>query len=146
MATAAIRNAATVSAMMASDTSVLSRTPALNAAAQPMTTAGLLGDRPASAPPAAPITTRPPTFIQGLLPVSPASIHTSHAAADKPSATAIARARGLSVPGRGLARETVMITTTRPTARMTSVTRVTLTTRAPVTTSLRVAKPNTIST
>ena len=115
--------------MMPSDTSVLSRTPALKHAAQPMATAGLFGDSPASTPPAAPITTRLPRFSQGL---RSASIQTIHAAADRPSATAMARPRALSVPGRGLARETVMITTTRPMARMTSITRVTLTTRAPV--------------
>ena len=143
VARAVTRNAATVAAMMPSDTSVLSRTPALKHAAQPMATAGLLGDSPASTPPATPITTRLPRFVQRLC---SASIQTIHAAADRPSATAIARLRALSVPGSGLARETVMITTTRPMARMTSVTRVTLTTRAPVTTSFRVAKPNTTST
>ena len=68
-ASPAIRNAATVSATMASEASVRSRTPALKAAAQPTATAGLLGDRPASAPPAAPITTSPPRFSPRLAPV-----------------------------------------------------------------------------
>ena len=98
VARAAIRNAATVSAMMPSDTSVFSRTPALKHAAQPMATAGLLGDRPASTPPAAPMTARLPRFVQRLC---SASIQTIHAAADRPSAIAIARPRALSAPGRG---------------------------------------------
>ena len=108
-----------------------------------MATAGLLGDSPASTPPATPITTRLPRFVQRLF---SASIQTIHAAADRPSTIAIARLRALSTPGRGRATDTVMITTTRPMARIMSVTRVTLTTRAPVTTSFRVAKLNTTST
>ena len=143
MSRAAIRNAATVSAMMASDTSVLSRTPALKAAAQPKATAGLFGDSPASTPPTAPITGRMARFVRGR---SAASIQTIHAAADRASVTAMAKLRGASMPGRGRATETVMITTTRPAARMRSMTRVTLTTRSPVTASFRVAKLNTVST
>jgi hypothetical protein len=54
---------------MASEASVRNRTPALKAAAQPTATAGLLGDRPASTPPAAPITTSPPRFSPRLAPV-----------------------------------------------------------------------------
>ena len=126
--------------MMASDTSVRSRAPAPNAAAQPMAKAGLFGDSPASTPPAAPITTRLAVVIRGLHVLD---IQTIHAAADKPRVTAIARPRTVSMPGRGRARETVMITTTRPKARMASITRGTSTTRAPVTGSCRVAKPNT---
>src|SRR5205809_2876846 len=129
---------------MASDASVRSRTPALKAAAQPTATAGLFGDSPASTPPAPAITTRLPRFSRVLSPVLPDSIQATHAAADRPSAIAMARPRAPAEPGPGLARETVTITTTRPQARTRSITRVALTTRAPVTGSLRVAKPNTL--
>jgi hypothetical protein len=134
---------------MASDNSVFSRTPALKHAAQPTATAGLLGDRPASTPPAAPITTSPPRFIHCLIPTQrpfPDSSQTIHAAADRPRVTAMARPRALSVPGRGLASETVTITTTRPKARTRSTTHGTSTSTMPVAGSLRVTKPNTIST
>ena len=121
---------------MPSDASVRSQMPALNAAAQPKATAALFGESPASTPPAPASPTRPPTIIQRLV---PASIQTVHAATDKPSVTAIAMPRASSVPGGGLARQTLMITRTRPTARMASIHRGTSTTRAPVTGSCRVA-------
>ena len=130
--------------MMASDASVLSRTPALKAAAQPTATAGLFGDSPASTPPAPAITTRLPRFSRVLSPVLPDSIQATHATADRPSVIAMARPRAPAEPGPGLARETVTITTTRPQARTRSTTRVTLTARPPVAGSLRVAKPNTL--
>src|SRR5258705_12502770 len=130
---------------MASDPSVRSRTPALNAAAQPTATAGLFGDSPASAPPAPPNTIRLPRLSRRLSPVLPDSIQATHAAADRPSMIAMARPRAPSESGRGLASETVTITTTRPQARTRSITRLALTTRAPVTGSLRVAKPNTLA-
>ena len=121
--------------MTASDSPVCNRTAALKHAAQPTATAGLPGDSPASAPPAAAITTRLPTFIQRLIPGQgpfPDSSQTIHAAADRPRVTAMARPRGLSVPGRGLARETVMITTTRPNQRTRLITQGTSTARSSV--------------
>ena len=129
---------------MASDASVRSRTPALKAAAQPTATAGLLGDSPASAPPAPAIRIRLPRLSQRLSPVLPDSIQAIHPTADRPSVIAMARPRALSKLGGGLARETVTITTTRPQARTRSITRVALITLAPVAGSLRVAIPNTL--
>ena len=49
------------------------------------------------------------------------------------------RLRALSVPGRGLARQTVMITTTRPNPRTRSTTRVNPILGMPVAGSFRVA-------
>ena len=120
-----------VSAMMASDPSVRSRTPALKVAAQPTATAGLFGDSPASAPPTPPIAIRLPTLSQCLSPVLPDSIQATHATADRPSVTAMATPRAPPEPGPGLASVTVTITTTRPQARIRSITRVTLTARRP---------------
>ena len=131
-----------VSAVMASDPSVRSRTPALKVAAQPTATAGLFGDSPASAPPAPPIAIRLPTLSQ-LSPVLPDSIQATHATADRPSMTAMATPRAPPVPGPGLASETVTITTRRPQARIRSISRVTLT-APPVAGSLRDTKPNTL--
>jgi hypothetical protein len=111
-------------------------------AAQPTATAGLFGDRPASAPPIPAIAIRLPTLSQCLSPVLPDSIQAIHATTDRPSVIAIARPWALSVPGRGLASETVTITTSRPQARTRSISRVTLT--APVAGSLRDMKPNTL--
>ena len=129
-----------VSATIPSDSSVLSRTPALNVAAQPTASAGLFGDSPASTPPAPPSTIRLPTVSHGM---RSESIQAIQARADTASVIAIATCRGSPMPGRGLDRVTVMSTTTRPQLRTRSVTRVTLTARAPVTGSVRVAKPNT---
>ena len=130
---------------MASDASIRSRTPALNAAAQPTATAGLFGDSPASTPPAPAMTIRLPRFSRALSPVLPDSIQATHAAADRPSMTAMATPRGPAVPGPGLEKQTVTMTTTRPQARTRSTARVTLTTRSPVAGSLRAAKPNTLA-
>src|SRR6185437_7942029 len=143
VSSAVITNAATVSAMMASEALVFRRTPALKAAAQPTAMAGLLGDTPASTPPAPPITARLPRLSARRCPVGPDSSQPTQPAADRPSVIAIVTPRGPGVPGPGSDSETLMMTATRPKARTASTILATLTTRSPVTGSCRVANPNT---
>jgi len=77
----------------------------MNVAMQPTTTARLSHDNPASTPPAALITARPPYATQTL---RPASIQAIHPATESPSATAMAVPRASLVAGPGLAKETAM--------------------------------------
>jgi hypothetical protein len=91
---------------------------------QPMATAGLFGESPASTPPAAPIPTRPATSIDGQR--SP-SIQTIQTTTQMPSVTTIAVPTPPSSDGRGLARQTVTNTMIRLRDRTVSMMRVTFT-------------------
>src|SRR5487761_1586277 len=129
-ASPAVRNAASVPAVMPSEMSGVSAAPAVTATMQPTMTAGLFGESPASVPPATAITVSDATVRRYL---RRAHIQTTHAAADIASATAIARPRAPGPPGCGLARVTVTSTTAMPRARITSTARDTSIARAVIT-------------
>ena len=123
------RYPATVSAVMPSETTVLSRAPALNAATQPTATAGPLGDSPASTPPAPPSTTRLQTISRSR---RSEKIQAIQAKADTPSMAAIAGPRTPPEAGPGRASHAVVTTTTtRPTVRTVLITRPAVTERSP---------------
>ena len=82
-----MRNAATVSATMPSDTSVGSRAPAEMTTMKPIAIAVLSEDSPASTPPAAPITTSAASHSRGL---PSASSQVTPATVDAASVTATA--------------------------------------------------------
>src|ERR1700729_2255394 len=86
LAIAAMRNAATVSAVTANDASAGSRAPADTATTQPTETAVLSDESPARTPPAAPMTTSMTNHKRGR---PPANCQTSQAAAEIASAAAV---------------------------------------------------------
>src|SRR3984957_678957 len=110
----AIRKAATVAAVMVSDASVLSRTPADEVTTQPTAMAVLNGDSPASVPPATAITDSAVTISQYR---PPARSQTIQATAATPRVTLIAMPRGPVSPGCGEASGTVASRTTSTMAR-----------------------------
>ena len=105
----AIRKAATVAAVMVSDASVLSRTPADEVTTQPTAMAVLNGDSPASVPPATAITDSAVTISAYR---QPARSQTIQATAQTTRQTRIAMLWAPVSPGCGEASGTVASITT----------------------------------
>ena len=113
LARPAMRNAATVSAMMPNDTSAASRAPADTTTMKPIAIAVLSEDSPASAPPAAPRIASAASHSRGL---PSASSQVTPATADTASAAAMAMPRA-PLPKCGVNSGTVITTMTSTTNR-----------------------------
>src|SRR6185437_13859752 len=107
----AIRNAATVSATIATDTSGVNRAPADTVTTQPTATAVLSEESPARAPPAAPMTASKASQTRGR---SPTKFQIAQVTAETTSVTAIAMPRA-PAPRCGVDNGTVTSTITSTT-------------------------------